>query len=99
MRRTRGTRQPTTRIQTLTDLRPDPQNANRGSARGRALLGQSLRECGAGRSILADREGRVIAGNKTLEQAAALRMPIRVVETDGGELVVVHRTDLDLARD
>lgn len=66
--------------------------------RGRSLLGQSLRDYGAERSILADRQGRIIAGNKTLE-ATALAMPIRVVETTGDELVVVHRTDLDLARD
>jgi DNA modification methylase len=86
-------------LATTADLTPDTQNANRGTRRGRALLGQSLRDDGAGRSILADRHGRVIAGNKTLEQATALRLPIRVVETTGEELVVVHRTDLDLATD
>jgi DNA modification methylase len=86
-------------IQTIADLTPDPKNANLGTARGRALLGNSLREFGGARSIVADREGRVIAGNKTLEQAATLAMPIRVVESDGSELVVVRRTDLDLLHD
>jgi hypothetical protein len=83
----------------VTDLTPDARNANVGTTRGRALLGQSLRRYGAGRSILADRHGQIIAGNKTLEHAAALQMPIRVVETDGSELVVVRRTDLDLVQD
>lgn len=80
-------------------LHPDPQNANKGTKRGRALLEASLRDHGAGRSILADKHGVVIAGNKTLETAEGLGLPVRVVETDGTELVVVQRTDLDLAQD
>ena len=74
----------------------DDQNANRGTARGRRLLEDSLKTYGAGRSVLTDRTGRVIAGNKTVEQARALRMPIQVVESDGRRLIVVRRTDLDL---
>jgi DNA modification methylase len=46
--------------------------------------------------LLADRNGVVIAGNKTLEQAIALGLPIKVVQTDGKSLVVVQRSDLDL---
>jgi DNA modification methylase len=83
----------------LSDLTADAKNANTGTPRGRKLLGQSLRQYGAGRSILTDRHGHVIAGNKTLEQATDLSLPIRVVDTDGSELVVVRRTDLDLAQD
>jgi len=60
------------------------------------MLERSLRECGAGRSIVVDKQGRVIAGNKTLEVAEELELPIRVVETNGSELVVVQRVDLDL---
>ena len=86
-------------IQTIGDLTPDTQNANQGTSRGRALLDRSLRTYGAARSIVADGEGRVIAGNKTLTQAAAIGMPIRVVQTNGEELVVVQRTDLDLMHD
>jgi DNA modification methylase len=84
---------------TLDDLRFDPRNANKGTRRGRALLADSLRTHGAGRSILTDRHGCVIAGNKTLEQARVLDMPIRVIDTTGKELVVVRRNDLDLADD
>lgn len=86
-------------LTTTTSLTPDPQNANRGTARGRDLLARSLRQYGAGRSILTDKHGVIIAGNKTTEAATALGLPIRVVETDGTELVVVQRSDLDLATD
>ena len=80
-------------------LELDPHNANKGSDRGRQLVASSLQECGAGRSILADRQGVVIAGNKTLEAARSLGLPVRTIETDGQELVVVRRSDLDLASD
>jgi DNA modification methylase len=83
----------------LTDLIPDPKNANRGTDRGRAALARSLREYGAGRAVLIDRNGRVIAGNKTVEQAKRLNIPLRVVKTDGHHLVAVQRDDLDLATD
>jgi len=82
-----------------TRLRPDPRNANRGTERGRAMLEHSLRQYGAGRSILTDKNGVVIAGNKTLEMAEELGLPIREIETDGHELVVVRRKDLDLTTD
>lgn len=84
------------KVQALEDLEFDRKNANKGTARGRAMLEDSLRKFGAGRSILADREGRVIAGNKTLEVAADIGLPVRVIETDGSELVVVQRKDVDL---
>jgi len=84
------------RITTLADLTPDKANANKGTERGRSLLQKSLEECGAGRSIVADKDGEVIAGSKALEAAARLGLPVRVVESDGQELVVVQRTDLDL---
>lgn len=83
----------------LTPLTLDPRNANRGTERGRKMLADSLRDLGAGRSIVADRHGVIIAGNKTLEAAQAAGIPVQVVETDGERLVVVQRRDLDLATD
>ncbi len=74
----------------------DQRNANRGTRRGRELLEHSLQEYGAGRSVLADKNGALIAGNKTLETANRLGLPVRIIPTDGSELVVVQRTDLDL---
>jgi hypothetical protein len=84
---------------TIEDYTPDQANSNRGAERGRGMLEHSLRTYGAGRSILVDRNGITIAGNKTLEVAAELGLSVREVETDGHELVVVRRSDLDLARD
>ena len=87
------------KIEQLSDLTPDIRNANKGTERGQYMVEHSLSQYGAGRSILADAEGRIIAGNKTLQAAADLGIPVRVVETDGTELVVVQRTDLDLLSD
>ena len=83
----------------LADLTPDPLNANRGTARGREALARSLQQFGAGRSVVTDRFGVVIAGNKTAEQAKAQGIPLRVVKTDGTHLIAVQRDDLDLATD
>jgi hypothetical protein len=77
----------------------DPKNANLGTERGDQALEYSLREYGAGRSILLDRHGTAIAGNKTRQKAEELGIPIRVVESDGSDLVAVQRTDLDLSSD
>lgn len=84
------------RFVTTPALKPDPHNANKGTDRGRKAVVASIEECGAGRSILVDRDGTVIAGNKTLEAAQAMGLPVRVVESSGDELVVVQRTDLVL---
>ena len=86
-------------IRTLEQLTPDPRNANRGTARGREALAQSLRDLGAGRSVLIDQRGAIIAGHKTVEQARALGIPLRVIQTDGKHLIAVQRTDLDVRTD
>lgn len=86
-------------VKTITNLKPDIRNANKGTVRGRGMVEASLREVGAGRSIVADKDGRVIAGNKTLEAAIDIGLPIEVVHTDGTKLIVVQRDDLDLSDD
>ena len=55
--------------------------------------------CSRNAGGLIDRHGRIIAGNKTVERAKALKIPLRVVRTDGRHLVAVQRDDLDLASD
>jgi hypothetical protein len=80
-------------------IQPDRKNANKGTERGRYMVEASLRETGAGRSILLDKDGRIIAGNKTFEAASDIGLPVRIVQTDGSELVAVQRTDLDLDDD
>ena len=58
------------------------------------LIKKSLKELGAGRSIVIDAEGEIIAGNATYKQARELGLPVQVIETDGKRLIVVKRTDL-----
>jgi DNA modification methylase len=91
---------PNVRIIPIAQLVLDEKNANRGTKRGRQLLGDSLEKFGAARSVVVDRNNRVIAGNKTVEAARAAGMKsISVIETDGSSLVAVQRGDLDLKRD
>jgi hypothetical protein len=86
-------------IRSIADLTSDDHNANRGTKRGLEVLETSLEKFGAGRSILVDRNGKIIAGNKSAEAAAEKGFPVRVVQTNGHELVVVQRTDLDMDTD
>jgi DNA modification methylase len=76
------------------DLKEDLLNANKGTTRGKKMLERSLEKLGAGRSILTDRAGNIIAGNKTF--AAARDREVIVVPSDGSKLVVVQRTDLEI---
>lgn len=81
----------------LADLIPDNRNANKGTERGNALIQESLQQYGAGRSILLDKHGAIIAGNKTVENCGAIGLDdVIVVQSDGTKLVAVQRTDLDL---
>jgi DNA modification methylase len=92
-------RDPLPPLTSLSDLQLDPKNANKGTPRGTEMLGESLKAYGAGRSVLVDQHGTIIAGNKTVEQAKALGLGIQVVDAAGDKLVVVRRTNLDLATD
>lgn len=84
----------------IDQLKPDLHNANKGTLRGRKALDHSLRQLGAGRSVLIDKNGNVIAGNKTVETAADIGLEdVIIVQTDGHQLVAVQRTDLDLETD
>jgi 16S rRNA G966 N2-methylase RsmD len=81
----------------ISELKPDKKNANRGTDRGRAAVRKSLEQFGSGRSVLVDRDGQIIAGNKTVEQASAAGIKdLIVIQTDGSQLVAVQRTDLSL---
>lgn len=91
---------PKIRIVPITRLVLDDKNSNKGTQRGRRLLGESLAKYGAGRSVVVDRNNRIIAGNKTVEAARAAGIKsIAVIESDGSSLVAVQRGDLDLKRD
>lgn len=84
----------------ISELIPDDRNANKGTKRGMAALEKSLQNYGTGRSIVIDKNNRIIAGNKTAEMAVALGIEdIEVIKTDGKKIIVHQRTDLDLKKD
>lgn len=72
----------------------DRRNYRKHDDRNKKLIRKSLEELGAGRSVVIDAENELIAGNGVFEQAEALGIKTKVIETDGSELVVVKRTDL-----
>jgi 16S rRNA G966 N2-methylase RsmD len=80
----------------LTDYKPLIRNPNKGTQRGTGILEQSVRELGAGRSILVDKNGIILAGNHAQEAFVNAGMDdVIEVQTDGKQIVVVKRTDLD----
>jgi hypothetical protein len=87
-----------TQITTIDDLQLDERNANQGTDRGEFALRESLIRFGVGRGVLADRNGKLIGGNKTRQALAALGEEVQVitVPATGNTLVVTQRVDLDL---
>ena len=81
----------------IEDLKQDSRNFNKGTEQGQELMERSFKEMGAGRSILIDRNGNIIAGNKSQKAAIAAGIKkVRIIETTGDELVAVKRTDVDI---
>lgn len=75
-------------------IKYDKRNYRKHNDKNKELINKSLKECGAGRSIVIDNEDNIIAGNGIYEQSQKLGLKTRIIETDGSELVVVKRTDL-----
>ena len=81
----------------INQLAQDQHNFNKGTKAGAKMMKRSLEQLGAGRSILIDKDGNIIAGNKTQQAAIEAGIKkVRVVESDGTELVAVKRTDVAL---
>lgn len=81
----------------IDDLIQDDKNFNKGTKRGGELMKRSLQKFGAGRSVLIDKNGKLIAGNKTQKKAKESGIKdVIIVPTDGKTLVAVQRTDIDL---
>ena len=79
----------------VADLKPDKRNARKRTDRSASLIQESLQRFGAARSIVIDEDGRILAGNGTVEGAKAAGIEkVRVIETDGDEIVAVRRTGL-----
>jgi site-specific DNA-methyltransferase (adenine-specific) len=99
--RKKATRRPARvdRVVDLDRLTLDPANSCVHDARNLEVIEGSIRELGAGRSILMDADGIIRAGNGTTISAKAAGIKkARVIETDGTELIVVQRTDLTGAK-
>lgn len=77
----------------LRDIKFDKRNYRKHSDKNRALIRKSIKETGLGRSVVIDSENELIAGNGVVSQLPK-DTKIKVIETDGSELVVVKRTDL-----
>lgn len=81
----------------IEELKFDKKNFNKHTPEGMGLLEKSLRQFGAGRSILVDKDNNIIAGNGIVEAAQNAGITkTRVIETTGDELVVVKRKDVEL---
>ena len=81
-------------FETMTKIKQDSRNYRVHNDENKRVIRKSLEELGAGRSIVIDNDGEIIAGNGVYEQAQKLGIKTKIVETDGSELVVVKRTDL-----
>ena len=81
----------------ISELHFDDKNFNRHTSFGMSLLEKSLKQNGAGRSILLDKDNNIIAGNGIIEAAGQAGFEkVKIVETTGDEIVAVKRTDISL---
>ena len=78
----------------MAKIKLDSKNYRVHPDKNKMIIDKSLKELGAGRSILIDSENEIIAGNGVFEQAEKQKIKIKIVETDGTELIAVKRTDL-----
>ena len=84
---------------TIADLTSDPKNARRRTSRGHGMIVDSLQQLGAGRSILIDEDGKILAGNGVIEGAAEAGITkLKVVDASGDEIVAVRRKGLTEAQ-
>lgn len=82
-------------MHTLADLTPDPANARKHTPRNVGTIVDSLHAVGAGRSIVIDEAGMILAGNATVEAAAQAGIErVQIVDSDGETLIAVRRTGL-----
>ena len=84
-------------VVSIDDLIQDDHNFNKGNEQGAQLLERSFRECGAGRSVLIDKDNRLVGGNKAQKGfKAAGKKKVIIVDSDADTLVAVRRKDVSL---
>jgi len=77
----------------------DEHNARKRGPRAEGMLAKSLQEVGAARSIVIDENGRILAGNGTVQAAGEVGIErVQVVDADGETIVAVRRTGLTEAQ-
>lgn len=84
---------PTMVERSITDYLPDAENANAGTERGLQIIEESIHQEGMGRSIVADKNRKIPAGNKTLEAAVNAGITKVIEVTTGGDTLLVHRRE------
>ena len=75
-------------------LKRDSQNARRHSTANKAAIRKSLEAVGAGRSIVIDAGDNLLAGEGVTNEWEAMGGKVRIVESDGTELIAVKRVDV-----
>ena len=78
----------------IKDLKQDERNYRKHNKKNLDLIKKSVKEVGLARSIVIDNENNIICGNG-LTSTLDKNTPIQIIETDGTQLVVVKRTDLN----
>ena len=80
---------------TLADLVPDPANRRVHSERNLAMVREALETVGTARSIVIDETNTILAGNGVTAAATAAGLTkVRIVESDGDEVIAVRRRGL-----
>lgn len=79
----------------ISDLTFDPNNARVRTAKGEAMIQESLQQVGAARSIVIDENGVILAGNGTVEAAGQIGIDrVKIIEASGDEIIAVRRSGL-----
>jgi tRNA G10 N-methylase Trm11 len=82
-------------VASINNLKHDHKNARKRTDQSAELIKESLQRYGAARSIVIDENDRILAGNGTVEGAKAAGIQnVRVIETDGDEIIAIRRTGL-----
>ena len=86
-----------TEVVDIDDLIQDDHNFNKGTEEGARLIERSFKDYGAGRSVLIDKNNRLVGGNKAQKgfKGAGFRKVV-IVDSDADTLVAVRRKDVDL---
>lgn len=84
-------------IVNIDTLIPDPQNIRKHNNKNLRTIQRSINQVGMGRSVVIDEDGVILCGNGTVEAAKKEGLiNVRVIETDGTEIIAVKRTNLTL---